>query len=259
MLTFSVDKKTAKDMLYGERQDVPEDYSALDLSLKIGNPFGPEIVDKMEDIKPILFPEFHMKPIDHANSVEGLQYVIRRGIPIEVAKAADIWYSQIFRRVIFPIKMNGVYYGYQGRHIDDVPYEMRMRNNEGFRRDSLVMFADSLIGKKHAIIVEGPFNALKFGQIGGAVATMGKIVSSKQLDIIFSYGADKLYLGLDDDADGEMIDIASRSSITVYKLEVPQSCRLRCKELGKKPDFGECTFEEAAQAFKEAKLFHEII
>jgi hypothetical protein len=51
-------------------------------------------------------------------------------------------------------------------------------------RDTVLMFQDRLATSDHAIICEGPVDALKCHLVGGNVATMGKVVSSRQIEII---------------------------------------------------------------------------
>jgi hypothetical protein len=50
-----------------------------------------------------------------------------------------------------------------------------------------------------------------------------------------------------------MNDLVSNISLPVYKLNIPESAKVRCKALGKKADFGECTYEEAKEAFANAQ------
>jgi hypothetical protein len=219
--------------------------------------------DATSDIEALAWPEFYMTDILSPDSAEGMSYLARRGVTPEMASKYDMAYSKHYRRVYFPIMMGGYCYGYQGRHIDPVEEGLRMRNNDGFRRDILVMFADNLEGSDFAIMAEGPFDALKFDLVGSNVCTMGKAVTDKQLDIIKSYGIRKLYLALDDDAAVEMNEIADMKTFeSYYKIDVPASVVARCAAAGKKADFGECTLEEAKTAFENAKplgstfLFH---
>jgi hypothetical protein len=215
--------------------------------------FTPRDMDDVEDsLDEIQFPVFHMTPITSEQAKPGAAYLEGRGIPLEVAARYDIAYSSLERRVYFPVKMGGRYYGYQGRAIDKVEESMRLRSNDGFRRDVLVMFADNLEDSDFAIIAEGPVDAIKFDKVGGNISTMGKVVTDKQLEAIYSYGVKELYLALDDDAAAEMNEIAAKTHLKVYRVLVPDSCRARCEVAGRKADFGECTFEEAEQAFKEA-------
>lgn len=256
-ITFSISVEDAKAKYKGTGA---EDEEILELSadLKIGwTPRDPDedpLDAIVRDIVPIDFPEFHMATLDRPDAAEGVRYLASRGVDLAMAQRYGVCYSKYYRRVYFPVTMEGVTYGYQGRHIDQVLDHQRMRNNTGFRRECMVMFADQMIGKDFAIIAEGPFDAIKFDQVGGNVCTMGKVVTSKQLDIIRAYDVSTLYLALDDDAVAEMNEIVSRvkSGLDVYRINVPESCRERCQSAGKKADFGECTMDEASQAFRSA-------
>lgn len=230
--------------------------NGLLLDFEIKDPFETDsVIDEniLSEIQPKTYPEWYMTKIDLPESKDGLDYLESRGITKEIAKKLEITYSSFYKRVYFPIKMNGTFYGYQGRAIKKVEDKDRVRNNEGFRRDTLVMFADNLIGAKDAIIAEGPVDAIKFDLVGGYVCTMGKEITEKQLNIILSYNPENVYLALDDDAAYEMMLLLDRIAKPVFKIEVPESCKQRCKILGKKADFGECTYEEAKEAKENAK------
>ena len=103
-----------------------------------------------------------------------------------------------------------------------------------------------------AIVAEGPFDGLKFEKVGSNISTMGKVVTEQQLERIYSYGVSKLFLALDDDAAYEINEIVQKTHLECFRLNVPESCRARCAAMGKKADFGECTYEEAEYAFLNA-------
>ena len=256
-LTFGVTMAEAKQMISQTSREEIDINPTGDLSdIELMDVFSGDIDESeslLKDIEEIKYPEFHMTPIDDKESLEGLQYLQGRGITLELAQKYNISYSKFYRRVYLPITMYGKTYGYQGRHIDKVEDGLRIRNNEGFRRETLVMFSDNLIGSDKAILAEGPFDALKFELVGSNICTMGKVVTDKQLAIIKSYGINELYLALDDDAAHEMSDIIEKVNVKTFKINVPSSCIERCRVNNKKADFGECTFEEAKQAFIEAK------
>jgi DNA primase len=203
------------------------------------------------------WPEFGSFDIDSESSAEGLKYLEGRGISKDLAKKHGIRYSPFMQRVLIPIYVNGMCYGYQGRHISpDCPKSQRMRNNKGFRRELLVMFVDTASLYKHRIICEGPFDALKFNKIGGYVATMGLNVSKKQLSLILKGNPDKVYLALDEDAEAErkMEELNRDIPVDCYRVRVPKSCKDRCELIGKKADFGECTEDEIKTAIEGATL-----
>lgn len=184
---------------------------------------------------------------------DGTVYLERRGLPAVICDHFGIKYLLDLRRVMFPVVLNGKFVGYQGRSIDKVPDKDKVRNNEGFRRDSLVMFLDHVKENEFVIIAEGPVDALKFYNVGNFVATMGKIISKKQIDLIKTKKPQKVYLALDGDAALEMSNLAREFDVPTFLLTVPDSCKKRCELINKKADFGECTFEEAAEALNSAQ------
>jgi hypothetical protein len=256
-LTFNISEKDAVTKLFGERTEEKKDLnSQWTLRRPVVDEDETPVDFLLTSLKEMPWPEFHMYPLTQLPATqEGVNYLLGRGVPMETSAKYDIAYSKTYRRVYFPIKMSGKCYGYQGRHIDKVEDSLRVRNNEGFQRETLVMFADNLIGSDFAIIAEGPIDAIKFDLVGGNICTMGKVVTDKQLDIIKSYGIQKVYLALDDDALFEVNMLAEKFSLETFRLKVPESCVVRCKQNGKKADFGECSFEEARQAFETAIPF----
>ena len=229
--------------------------------------YGNQLYEAFEDKKPekeisvsfedaqiptIPWPEPHMMSVDSDYAVEAHKYLESRGVTRKMAAKYGMTFSAEKRRVYFPITMNGRVVGYQGRAIDKVDAAFKVRNNDGFRRERIVMFLDNVAPGSHAIIAEGPFDALKFDQVGGAVCTMGKEVTDFQVEAIADRQPSRVYLALDDDAAKEMNQLVNKFQCPVYRIEVPKSCKTRCHVFGKKADFGECTLEEATQAFHEA-------
>lgn len=244
VLTANIRKSDARRLLHEvEKQMYQNEDGTINVVLQ-------ERLAHIDTLQPITFPLPDMIRITSEFAKEGQDYLAGRGISVDVAEYYGIRYWPSHRRVVFPVVMGGDTYGYQGRHIDKVVDGLKMRNNEGFRRENLVMFADQLQGKDHAIICEGPVDAIKFHQVGGAVCTMGKAVSDKQIEVITSYRPKKIYLALDADADREIRDLEFQfPGSEVFLLQVPESCQKRCQAAGKKADFGECTYDECKEAF----------
>lgn len=205
-------------------------------------------------LQPIEFPQFGMIKIDSEQAIDGLNYLNKRGIDLQIALKHNIYYNPLYRRVIIPVTMNHKVYGYQARAIDPVDDQMRIRNNPGFQRDKLLMFADNLENVDFCIICEGPFDAMKFDKVGGYVCTMGKNISNTQLQLILRPNIKKIYIALDDDAAQNMNELLEKVDRDVLKIEIPDTCRQRCAQLNKKADFGECTLDEAAEAFYNATI-----
>jgi DNA primase len=106
------------------------------------------------------------------------------------------------------------------------------------------MFQDNLINSPHAIICEGPVDALKCHLIGGAVATMGKNVSKRQIEIINNSGVGRVYVALDPDAVTEIKHLLQAfPDKETHLLQPPPD----------KKDLGECSLEEVRDLFQRAR------
>lgn len=175
---------------------------------------------------------------------KGVDYLASRGIPLSVAQRYDIRYWPSMRRVLFPVKHDGKLVGYQGRDItgNAVP---KILTSTGLRREYVLMFEENLT-VPHAVICEGPVDAIKADACGGNVATMGKAVSKPQLELIRSRGVKRIYLALDPDAAEEVNRLAFElGDLETYLLFPPK---------GRK-DLGECEFEEVWEQFQNAEPF----
>ena len=86
------------------------------------------------------------------------------------------------------------------------------------------MFGDRITGD-HAVLCEGPVDALKAHLCGGNVCSLGKLVSIYQLNLLRNSGIRKLYLALDPDAFMEagrlLRDVADE--LEVYDMRPPAS------------------------------------
>ena len=174
----------------------------------------------------------------------GYHYLRGRGISGKMMVHFDIRYQPSTRRVLFPVIMNDKLYGWQGRATYDT--DLKILTSDGLRREFMLMFHDNLIGSEHAVICEGPVDALKAMLCGGNVATMGKAVSAPQLALIRAQGIKKVYLALDPDAANEVTRLSvDLGDLELYLLQPPE---------GKK-DLGECTLDEVRQQFLKAQPF----
>src|ERR1700690_721935 len=240
---------TVKNALYGTQfVDTTEQ-----LDLKLEDFFGEE--DEFEvEIIPSISWQWNEYPIDHPHSKRGLTYLQSRGIPLEVAQKYHIHHSPTTQRVLIPMEVNGRLLGHQGRLIvPNVIWNEELQkfkeapkiiSSDNFPNSRVVIFADNLKGSEHAIICEGPFDAMKFDLCGGNIATTGKAVSKGQINFIRSYGVKKIYLALDRNAYAESTKLAQEfSDLEVYKINVLDGYQ----------DFGEMSFEQCLQAFKEAQ------
>lgn len=182
-------------------------------------------------------------PINHQFSKKAADYLLFRGICLELAIQYKIRYSPNDGRVLFPVYRGKDLYGWQGRFIKNDPRVPKMISPKGFVKSNFLMFEQNLKFNEHIVVCEGPVDAMKAHLCGGNIATMGKCISRKQIEIILSYRPNKIYLALDPDAANETNRLLQEfSSINCY-LMLPGE--------GKK-DLGEMSLEEVLDKFKGA-------
>jgi len=214
-----------------------------------------EFVPEGVNLDPVEWPpdSFEIsEPVSH----RGALYLASRGIPLSVATHYDIHYWPSHQRVMFPIRADGFLFGYQSRTtLEKTEFTLpngkvyripKIVTSTNLRRDNIVMFQDNLKGSDHAIICEGPVDAIKCHLAGGAIATMGKNVSKAQLEIIRNSGVKRVYIALDPDATAEIKNLA--------RAFPEQETYLLQPTPGKK-DLGECSMEEVRDLFAQAKPF----
>ena len=228
------------------------------LDIRIGD-FGDE--DEFIDIAPKL-PSYAWPldffPIDHECSKAGLEYLVGRGVPKEIAIEYSIRYQPAKQRVIFPVMDHGDLLGWQARLVaNDQPYwdeaqfkmvtPLKILTSTDLKRDRCFMFSDRLQGSEHCILTEGPIDALKAHLCGGNVASMGKAVSNNQLELIRNAGVSKLYLGLDPDAYLEINRIRRKmTDLVIYDLRPPAPYK----------DLGEMSMLAVKQLFDNAPVLN---
>lgn len=213
-----------------------------------------------EDAFEVIKWPYDFYPIDDPfYSRRGREYLESRGIPVRIARQYDIRYSPELCRVYFPIGANGNLYGYQGRLI--VPHEWedeetgelksvpKILSSKDVQRDRLLMFSDRLKGSEHAVLCEGPIDAIKAHYCRGNVATMGKEIGDRQIKLLLDSGVKRVYVALDPDATEAIERLITNLSADVELYEmVPQ-------KLGRKVDLGGMSFEEVYELFLGAKRF----
>lgn len=227
--------------LYGTQHAGNAGRLELDLTDFYGDGEEPE-EDDGEEMLPTMLP-IDAFPMAASASRRGQEYLIKRGIGPELWDAYNLMYWPSKQRVLFPVEEGGVVWGYQARTIlPDI--QPKILTSKGLKRDRVVMFADRLTGD-HAIVCEGPVDAIKCHLAGGNVATMGKVVTDRQIDIFRDKGISKIYLALDPDAADEINKLVRKlnGEFQVYQMEVPQGFK----------DFGEMPLEAVRDCFLAAK------
>lgn len=239
--------------LYGEQV---KDGGCVSLDLDLADFFGEDdqLTDARQDIPTIAWGA-DQHPIDHKLAERGATYLTGRGIPLDIAVQYHLRYSPTERRVYFPIELGGKLFGYQGRTVvketrvwneelskyQDIP---KVLSSKGIPRDRVVMFGDRLVGYDHAVLCEGPVGAIKGNLCGGNIATMGKIVSKGQLQLLRNHGIQKLYLALDPDAFEETAKLVrDNSDLDLYLMEPDEGFE----------DLGAMSMEANYEVFKSAE------
>ncbi len=114
------------------------------------------------------------------------------------------------------------------------------------------MFADRLNGSRHAVVAEGPVDALKAHLCGGNVSPMGKAVNPAQMGLILNAGVRDVYLGLDPDAADETARLVRNhfGDVRLFQLAAP------VKGAMEKPDLGALDQLEVLELFRSARQIH---
>lgn len=220
----------------------------LDLALEEDKEFGQDEEDDFITKWP-----YDFYPIDATESKKGREYLIGRGIPVNMAKAYDLRYNPQARRVYFPVSRRGQLFGWQGRLVISNKYEVdgvtkevpKILSSIGIQRDRRLMFIDRIEGVGHAVLCEGPVDALKAHYCKGNVATMGKAISRGQIKLLRSTGVKRIYLALDPDAAEETQRLVDElgSIVELYEM-TPKDDRM---------DLGAMPFEDVYQLFLAAQ------
>lgn len=246
--------KEVQERLYGTTKVVAQVHLQLDLK----DFKDEEDDDFIEGVKPmteVIFPLSFLK-LDQPGAELGMQYALKRGITPDLAEVYDLRYQPSTHRLIFPVQHKGTLYGWQGRLVDnDKPYyneatkkyitPLKILTSEGLDRNRTVMFADRLTDSPHAVLTEGPVSAIHAHLCGGNIASMGKVVSKAQLELLKNSGCKELFMGLDPDAFLEIMSLASKADMSVRILRPPE----------KYGDLGEMPLDEVKALFDAAPRF----
>ena len=175
MRTAKITASAAMDRIYNDYDEEYSEEVQLKLNLKEG--FTNDLENEVA-IHPVEWPLAFTETLDSPSSKPGVSYLESRGIPKHIGKKYRIWFNYMNERIVFPVYRENTCIGWQARTINSnvIP---KMLNNTGFQRASSVMFIDEVKEDDFVIIAEGPIDAIKFDLCGNAIATMGKIISSK--------------------------------------------------------------------------------
>jgi len=215
------------------------------LDLDFGD-FGPEAEDETEIIRTDILKEmvrpYNHYDLDHKFSANGVRYLLRRQIPIDIAIKYEIRYNPETRSVVFPVYVGPTLVGWQERIIDkevevsdegEVFRKIKIRSSHDIPRSRVVMFQNRLNGSKSCVLTEGPVDAIKAHLVGGNVASMGKTINTGQIQAILRSGIKTLYLALDPDASSVIQPLIHKfgDDIVFRRVKIPAPF----KDLGDMP------------------------
>lgn len=196
--------------------------------------------DKMSTIA--LGPEF----IPVAKSLRGSEYADKRAIPRSDWTKYDIRYHSLMDAIVFVVVMDGRTVGYQARFIDPKNPSFRMMSSQGFSKAKALYGYDQAKGCENLVITEGPVD-MHHANIPGfsAIATFGKSVSKRQIELIKSIGAKNIYIGLDRDAaeEAKALIVALSECARLFRVLPPDY----------RKDLGETTQEEIKDVLGSAQ------
>lgn len=249
---LGVPVRVLRAQLYGEG-DVPVE---VHLDFQLIDFFGDEDEEDpdAEQIPLVHWPHDFLE-IDDPKALRGREYLRGRGVAPSMAARYGIRYSPLQERVVFPVADGEKLYGWQARatkptrFVDglgrtrDIP---KILSSTGIPRAKTLMFSDRLRGSEHAVLCEGPVDALKAHYCGGNVAAMGKAVTPGQVQLLINGGVKRLYLALDPDASNEMQRLM-RDHFDDFELY-----EMRAKG-GGKADLGAMSYEDVFELFLDAR------
>ncbi len=250
---LNIPVKEARTLLYGYSSSVS---AFLNIQLKDFLDDNEDVVEAVEsDLTELTHPYHHLH-IGESGTSKGVSYLESRGIPLDVAKFYKIRYSPEKQSVVFPSYVNGRLVGWQYRSTEKltfltennvVVHGLKSLSSQDLPRDSTLMFQDHLQGLEHAVLCEGPIDAIKAHLVGGGVAALGKVITSSQVSLLLRMGLKRVYVALDPDAFAELGPLLNkfRDAIELYRVEIPKT--------NGKPDLGALSLEEAKDCILRSK------
>lgn len=179
-----------------------------------------KLLKNLKPIKPVKKRETTQNIVDHSifiklehlpDNHQALIYINNRGISVSSCSKLGGRYAPagvLFGRIVFPIKLNNIIVGWQGRSI----YCMEPKYLT-YGKKNLGVFAIKNLNeyKNFIILFEGVFDILKVPEYG--VAILGKKISIEQIRIFTALLQVKtIFVMLDSDASSHTLDICEKMS-----------------------------------------------
>jgi hypothetical protein len=140
-----------------------------------------------------------------------LDYAVLRGVDPDVWEIGS--FLSLPDRVCFLIRDAGVPISYQARTIHSFlkPKTLNPPNGVGVPRGSLVFGAENFVHGTSLVVTEGTFDAVTAHNPSegfSAVALLGKLSTSEQLQLLLSFPVDEIVVALDSDAASDAVRLA---------------------------------------------------
>lgn len=187
---------------------------------------------------PIQVPHFFtaLKP-SHKDAWE---YLESRGIDAETVDSLSLYVWLAARRIVFPVTIDGVWYGYVARDYTG-SQEPKVINSKGNFRSFTVWNHENVEHSSDLIICEGTVSAVKCG-INRSIALLGKVATQGQVELIHSLNPKRILICLDVDASLDRYKLKralSSRNDQIYYVELPPILMINCAGCARKLEFDE--------------------
>ena len=255
--------REAQRIVRGVEERVKVDIEKKDENLKGLLSFEPPKTRKPQKTecvyieKPGEFKELDPLNPKHQRAIE---YLLKRGVSIEMAKAVGIHVcteGKYANRVVFPVTLEGRWTGFVARDITGTSDKKVLNSSGNFRSYSIWNY-DVVKGSEEMVICEGAISAMKCGT-HRAVALLGKIATPEQIQLICRAAPKKIIICLDPDAESEFFTLYTQLSSfheNVLRVKMPPVVLSREKS-GKivYKDAGDYAVEEMNEILSKAEPF----
>jgi hypothetical protein len=209
---------------------------------KYDDPFALQAETRSKD-KPVALG-WDMVPAEESEAA--MAYLASRNVQPQKIVDFDVRWNGTMGAVVFPVRMDGVLYGWQARRVAPEEGQLRLISSNPFNKSHFLLNYDRARHMPGLAVLEGPFDTANGDVVPGigGVGTLGKGVSMEQIALILRSDAEKLYIGLDPDAFEQVYELVDLLGLRkqVFRPRVPAH----------RSDFGECLVAEVTEAYKLA-------
>lgn len=159
------------------------------------------------------------------------RYIRLYELPLSLKEALkDAYLSFSYRgRVIFPVFVDEKLFGWVARDYSGKS-KLKVKNSVGTFKQFFVWNFDQAKDSKELVIAEGIVSAIQCG-IERSVATLGKLVTDQQIQLLRKTKAEDIFICLDPDAQDEALNLKRRLLPffkNVYNVSLPRVKIIKC-------------------------------